>query len=64
MTQFSARRSAVAVSVVLTLGLAACGSSTKSDTPKSDSTVKSTETTKAGDTATTKAGDTATTKKP
>ena len=51
MTQFSARRSAVAVSVVLTLGLAACGSSTKS-TP-SDSTVKTSATTAAAGGATT-----------
>ena len=52
MTQFSARRSAVAVSVVLTLGLAACGSSKKSDTPSSDSTVKTSATTTAGATTT------------
>jgi predicted component of type VI protein secretion system len=51
MTQFSARRSAIAVSVVLTLGLAACGSSKKSNTP-SDSTVKTSVTTTAGATTT------------
>jgi hypothetical protein len=54
MTRLSVRRSAVAASVVLTLGLAACGSSKKSDTPSSDSTV-ATATTAAGGTETTKA---------
>jgi predicted component of type VI protein secretion system len=55
MTRLSVRRSAVAASVVLTLGLAACGSSKKSDTPSTDSTVKTAVTTAAGGAETTKA---------